>query len=143
MPTQQQVELDQAVRRILADIERNGHASRSWSQAPRQLDRAAWRALAEMGLLGLGVSESHGGSGAELSDWARVAKRCGATLTGCPVVPAAPPAQRPCAPRTTAFSSMAASASPGSTPRTSTSSMRSPGNSSSARPTTSCTRLPT
>jgi alkylation response protein AidB-like acyl-CoA dehydrogenase len=52
----------------------------AWQREPRGIDAQCWRAVAELGWLGLGVAEARGGSGRGLADVAFLLQECAAGL---------------------------------------------------------------
>jgi alkylation response protein AidB-like acyl-CoA dehydrogenase len=52
----------------------------AWQSSERGIDDATWRAIAELGWLGIGVAEEHGGSGLGLVEVACVLEQCGRGL---------------------------------------------------------------
>jgi acyl-CoA dehydrogenase len=84
--TDEHRELARTVQQILT--ERRGPFPPAWD-APPLLDRGLWRALAEVGLLGVTVPEEYGGAGAGLLEAALVAEQAGYTPAPVPYLPAA------------------------------------------------------
>ncbi len=60
---------------------------REGMQRDRGYDEALWRQLADMGLLGITVSEAYGGIGGSTIDAAMVAEELGRSLLPVPVIP--------------------------------------------------------
>lgn len=80
--TPEQVELRSTVRALLTD---RGHPRRSYDGGPA-VDDAAWSGLRELGLCGLGIDESRGGSGGNLIDQLIVVEEIGRAVAAVPFV---------------------------------------------------------
>ncbi|MGW4483888.1 acyl-CoA dehydrogenase family protein [Amycolatopsis sp. NPDC004368] len=82
--TDDQHELTDAVRRMLADAARTAPLPPAWDAVGAGLDRGLWRTFAGAGLLGLGVPEERGGSGGGVRELCAVAEEVGAALPRIP-----------------------------------------------------------
>jgi alkylation response protein AidB-like acyl-CoA dehydrogenase len=81
----EQRELTAVARRVLADRARDPLPP-SWEARAAGLDRELWASLGELGLLGLGVPEDRGGSGAGVRELCLLAGEAGAALARIPFV---------------------------------------------------------
>lgn len=79
----EQRELVETTRRLLSSHQA-GHLPPSFSSAGAGLNRDLWRALAELGLVGLAVPETAGGSGGGLRELCLVAEQVGASCARVP-----------------------------------------------------------
>lgn len=82
-PTNEQLALQGAVREMASRLAPKD-AGGDVPTGPQPLDRAGWRAVAEMGLLGLPFSEEHGGFGASAVEVALAASELGAARVALP-----------------------------------------------------------
>jgi alkylation response protein AidB-like acyl-CoA dehydrogenase len=78
---EQRVLVDTA-RKLLADVA--APLPPAWGSDTDGMDRALWRSLAGLGLLGLAVAEARGGSGGGVRDLCLVAEQVGAALPRIP-----------------------------------------------------------
>jgi alkylation response protein AidB-like acyl-CoA dehydrogenase len=77
--TPEQEELRATLRRFLAERAPLAHARAHWEAEPG-FDRAVWRQLAELGVVGLLVPEKHGGAGAGMIEAGLVLEELGRVL---------------------------------------------------------------
>src|SRR5882757_3950494 len=82
--TEEQRELSRTVARVLADAARKDPLPPDWHALPLGLNRPLWAALGELGLLGLTVPDSLGGSGAGVLDQCVLAEQVGAAVPAVP-----------------------------------------------------------
>ena len=80
----EQRELVNTIAKLLA--ERADPLPPSWETVEAGVDRSLWQSLAELGLLGVGVSEKQGGSGGGLRELCLLAERVGAACARIPFV---------------------------------------------------------
>jgi acyl-CoA dehydrogenase len=78
----EQHELVTVARKLLA--EPAGSLPPPWTARDEGIDRALWRSLGELGLLGLGMAEDRGGSGGGVRELCLVAEQIGAALARVP-----------------------------------------------------------
>ena len=83
-PTPEQQELKNAVR-DLATRECTPERLLAWESEPAGIDDGTWRAIAELGWLGVGAPESAGGTGGGLVDLACLVEECARGLVPRPV----------------------------------------------------------
>ncbi|MBG0850470.1 acyl-CoA/acyl-ACP dehydrogenase [Streptomyces spinoverrucosus] len=83
-PTDEQLELGQTAKRLLAAHARRNALPPPWGAIPQTLSRELWASLADLGLLGLGVPEELGGSGGGVADLCVLAERMGSALPTLP-----------------------------------------------------------
>lgn len=83
-PTPEQQELKNAVRE-LATRECTPERLLAWEHEPAGIDDGTWRAIAELGWLGVGAPESAGGTGGGLVDLACLVEECARGLVPRPV----------------------------------------------------------
>jgi acyl-CoA dehydrogenase len=82
--TEEQRELSRTAARVLADAARKDPLPPDWHALPLGLNRPLWAALGELGLLGLTVPDSLGGSGAGVLDQCVLAEQVGAAVPAVP-----------------------------------------------------------
>ena len=82
--TEEQRELSRTAARVLADAARKDPLPPDWHALPLPLNRPLWAALGELGLLGLTVPDSLGGSGAGVLDQCVLAEQVGAAVPAVP-----------------------------------------------------------
>jgi len=83
----EQHELVTVARKLLA--EPAGSLPPPWAARDAGIDRALWRSLGDLGLLGLGVAEERGGSGGGVRELCLVAEQVGAAVARIPFAGAA------------------------------------------------------
>jgi len=79
-------ELDQMTRDVFADMERSASLTAARGAEPLALVRSAWQSLAAVGLLGVGLPQPLGGSGASMRDVAVIAESAGGTAIPGPYI---------------------------------------------------------
>jgi len=82
--TDEQRELVSTARKLLADAARADPLPPAWDTRDAGINRKLWRSLAELGLLGLGVAEERGGSGAGVRELCLLAEQVGAAVPRVP-----------------------------------------------------------
>ncbi len=82
--TDEQRELVSTARKLLADAARADPPPPAWDTRDAGINRKLWRSLAELGLLGLGVAEERGGSGAGVRELCLLAEQVGAAVLRVP-----------------------------------------------------------
>lgn len=85
--SEEQTELKASVERFCRD-EISAERLLAWEKEAAGIDQAAWRKIAELGWIGLGLPERHGGSGLGLTEVACVVEECARGLVPRRVVEA-------------------------------------------------------
>ena len=80
----EQLALRAMARDLFADVSPAAHLRELWNGA--EPDDRAWRAMAEVGLTGLGISEEHSGSGGDAVDVMLVVHEAGRACVADPVI---------------------------------------------------------
>lgn len=84
--SEEQLELQNLAKQILQDQTGNEHL-REVDQRDERFDEELWRDLAEAGLLGVGVSEEHGGMALGYESLCLLVEQVGLTVAPVPVIP--------------------------------------------------------